>query len=429
MLIQKQQKLIRLTLACLLVFGLANCGQSNSDRHTEVQLEESHGPAITGAEAVDKVSDVEPDPSLPPLPVEITGKIERLPSNYPETWIMVDESSFFSMFGGKVIIMDAAEERHPKRIKGFVSKNLLGNFAQSKTRGEFYIIETFHARGSRGPLTDVLVIYDKATLEIRKEIFWPEPKRLTALPERYAMSLSKDERHLYVFNFSPAASFTVVDLDTQEIVSEVGTPGCVLTYPASDRSVLSLCSNGGMLSTVLDEDGQLESQVRMSPFFDTDDTAIFERPVIIGDIAYFPSFHGLVHEIDISGDEAKYLGSWSLVTEQEKENNWRPSGLVLNDYDDHGLMYTIFQADGHEGSQTHGGTQVWVFDVKTKQRIRVIDTPNWAISIAVTRGENPLLIVTNGELNLDVFNAKSGELIQTLADFGNSTPLLVNKGY
>lgn len=421
--------LIFVGVASFFLASCANLGTSTGVDSYDLSTAEQHGPAITGAEATELEPVIEPDPSLPPLPIEKTGKIETLPSSYPESWILVDEASFASMFGGKVIIMDAAEERHAKRIKGLVTKNLLGNLAQAKTRGEFYVMETFHARGSRGELTDVLVIYDKSTLEIKREIFWPEHKRLTALPERYAMALSEDERYLYVSNFSPASSFTVVDLDKQEIVSEVGTPGCVLTYPSANRGVSSLCSNGGMLSSVLTDEGQLASQVRMAPFFDTDDSPIFEHPAIIDGIAYFPSFLGLVHEIDMRADEAKYLGHWSLVSEQEKADNRRPSGLVLNDFDDQGLMYTIFQSDGHEGSQTHGGTEVWVFDVEKKQRVSVIDTPNWAISIAVTRGENPLLIVTNGELNLDVFNAKDGSLLQTLADFGQTTPLLVNKGY
>ena len=411
------------TMHCSLAYAAESGLGEEGDKQTV------YGPAITGAEAKQRAVDQVPRSTLPPLPIETTGKIESLPSRYPETWIMVDEVNFPSMFAGKVIIMDAAEKRHAKRIKGLVSKNLVGNLGQSKTRGEFYVMETFHARGSRGPLTDVLVIYDKATLKIRKEIFWPERKRLTALPERYAMALSGDERYLYVSNFSPAASFTVVDLDKQEIVSEVATPGCVLTYPAGNRGIASICSNGGMLSSILSDSGELNAQIRMPPFFDTDDTPVFERPVIIQGIAYFPSFHGLVHEVDMRTSEAKYLGNWSLVSEQEKRENWRPSGLVLNDYDDQGLMYTIFQADGHEGSQTHGGTQVWVFDVTSRKRVRVIDTPGWAISIAVTRGENPLLIVTNGELNLDVFNATDGKHLQTLSDFGNATPLLVNKGY
>jgi methylamine dehydrogenase heavy chain len=39
------------------------------------------------------------------------------------------------------------------------------------------------------------------------------------------------------------------------------------------------------------------------------------------------------------------------------------------------------------------------------------------------------LVVTNGELSLDVFNANDGSLVQTVADFGSVTPLLVHKSY
>lgn len=389
----------------------------------------AQGPAITGADAPHKTAAPAINDQLPPLPIEETGHVAVLPKSYPASWVMVNEASFFNMFGGKVIVLDIAETQPAKRIKGMMDKNLLGNFGQSKTRGELYIMESFHERGSRGPKTDVLTIYDKTTLTIKKEIVWPQANRLMALPERYAVSLSDDEKYLFVSNFSPAASFTVVNLDSHTIVEEISTPGCVLTYPVGDRGVASLCSNGGMLSTGLNDDGTLKSQQRLSPFFDTVESAIFEHPVYYQGKAYFPSFHGLLHSFDMSGDTAKYLGSWDMVTEEEKQQNWRPSGLILNDVDDNGLMYTIFQPDGHEGSQTHGGTQVWVFDLNTQKRVRIIDVPSWAVSIAVTRGNNPLLVVTNGEMNLDIFNTQTGKLIQTVADFGNITPLGVDKSY
>ena len=391
----------------------------------------SNGPEITGADAAhpDEKPVVKANGELPPLPIEETGRVATLPESYPETWVMIDEASFFSMFGGKVIVLDVAETKQPKRIKGLVPKNLLGNFAQSKTRGEFYVLETFHSRGGRGPREDVLAIYDKKTLSITKEIDWPKPNRMQALPERYAMALSGDEKLLYAANFDPAASFNVIDLDSREIVAEIATPGCVMTFPAGNRGIASLCSNGSILSTTLNADGTLAKQTRSEPFFDTDTTPIFEHAVYIDGVAYFPSFKGLLHSFDMKGDEPKYLGAWDMLSEEDKKGNWRPSGLGLNDFDDNGLMYTIFQPDGHEGSQTHGGTQVWVYDVAKKERVRVIDTPGWAISIAVTRGDDPLLVVTNGELALDVFNAKDGNLIQTVSDFGNVTPLLVHKSY
>ena len=367
--------------------------------------------------------------NLPELPIEEIGRVETLPESFPESWMFIDEENFMSMFGGKIILLDVAETKHAKRIKGIADKNLLGNFIQSRKRSEFYIMETFHARGARGPRTDVLTIYDKTTMSTFKELVWEDTNRLIALPERYSMALSKDEKFLYVANFNPATSFTVVDLDTHEIVETIATPGCVLVYPTGLHSITSLCSNGGLLTTDLDNDGRKKSQHRIKPFFDTDKTPIFERPAIIGGLAYFPSFTGELHVIDLNNEVASYVEKWSLVSEQERKSHWRPGGLALNDKDEQGLFYIIMNPDGHDGSQTQGGTQVWVFDVKNKKRLRTIDTPNWAVSMAVSRGKNPLLVITNGEMNLDIFDTNDGHLIQTISDFGNVTPLLVHKAY
>ncbi|MPY22361.1 methylamine dehydrogenase [Shewanella psychropiezotolerans] len=368
------------------------------------------------------------NPKLPPLPIEETGNVMILPDVFPETWMFVDETSFTNMFGGKMILLDVAETRHSKRIKGTADKNLMGNFIQAKTRPEFYIMESFHTRGARGPLTDVLTIYNKTTMAVIKELVWKD-RRLQALPRRNAMALSADEKFLYVANFSPAGSFTVVELNSKKIIETIETPGCVLTFSTGIRSISSLCSNGGMLTTVIDEKGHLKSRHRLKPFFDTDKSPIFERPAIIDGIAYFPSFDGLLHELNLSGKVAKHITSWSLLNEQERKQNWRPGGLALNDSDEQGLMYIIMHSDGHDGTQTQGGSQVWIFDVRAKKRIKVIDIPNWAVSIALTRGIKPLLVVTNGELNLDIYNPESGELIQTLKDFGNISPLVIHKAY
>lgn len=326
-------------------------------------------------------------------------------------------------------MLDAAETRHAKRIKGAADKNLIGSFVAAKTRPEFYIMESFHERGARGRRTDVLTIYNKTSMAVIKELVWKDTLKLTALPERYAMSLSKDERFLFVANFNPGASFTVVDLDSYEIIEVIGTPGCLLTYPTGSNSVTSICSNGGLLTTVVDAQGHKQSQHRIAPFFDTDITPIFERPAIIDGIAYYPGFYGDLYAVDLSGDVARYIELWSLVSDAERAANWRPGGLALIDRDEQGLLYVIMHPDGKDGTQQHGGPQVWVFDVKKKQRIRTIDVPNWAVSISVTRGKDPLLVVTNGEMNLDVFNATDGSFVHTISDFGNVTPLLINKAY
>ena len=368
---------------------------------------------------------------LPPLPIEPIGQVATLAADFPESWMYVDEISFANMFGGKIILMDVAETRPAKRIKAMADKALIGNFTQARSRNEFYIMETFHERGARGKRTDVLAIYDKTTFNIVKELIWDETGtvRVQALPERYSMTLTADERFLLVSNFSPAASFTVVDLDTREIVTTIGTPGCVLTYPTGKNGVSSLCNNGGLLSTVLDNNGYMQAQYQIAPFFDTDKTPIYERPAIVDGIAYFPSFAGLVHAIDLRGDVAAHLETWSLVSAQERRQNWRPSGLALIDTDEQGLVYLLMNPGGHDGSQTHGSEHVWVFDMVAKQRLRAIDLPNFGISLALSRGARPKLVVTNGDMNLDVLDARSGAFMQTISDFGNTTPLLLNKAY
>lgn len=368
---------------------------------------------------------------LPPLPIEPIGRVATLAADFPESWMYVDEISFANMFGGKIILMDVAETRPAKRIKAMADKALIGNFTQARSRNEFYIMETFHERGARGKRTDVLAIYDKTTFNIVKELLWDETGtvRVQALPERYSMTLTADERFLLVSNFSPAASFTVVDLDTREIVTTIGTPGCVLTYPTGKNGVSSLCNNGGLLSTVLDNNGYMQAQYQIAPFFDTDKTPIYERPAIVDGIAYFPSFAGLVHAIDLRGDVAAHLETWSLVSAQERRQNWRPSGLALIDTDEQGLVYLLMNPGGHDGSQTHGSEHVWVFDMAAKQRLRAIDLPSFGISLALSRGARPKLVVTNADMNLDVLDARSGAFMQTISDFGNTTPLLLNKAY
>ena len=55
--------------------------------------------------------------------------------------------------------------------------------------------------------------------------------------------------------------------------------------------------------------------------------------------------------------------------------------------------------------------------------------PNLAVSIAIGRGTDPMLVVTNGDLALDIINARTGKLIQTVSQFGAVTPLLIHKAY
>ena len=193
--------------------------------------------AMLAASGVARAEDKLP----PPLPIEPTGIVETLPARYPERWFLVHDASFFAMSDGKVYVIDAAAEGLGEQVKGTFNMALMGNMFQSAERSEFYAMETFHERGTRGKRTDVLTIWDQSTLSPKGEVVWPKPIRFMGMPQHYAMLTLNDNRWLAVANFSPATSVTLVDLDKQEIISEIPTPGCVFTYIGNALKIYVCC--------------------------------------------------------------------------------------------------------------------------------------------------------------------------------------------
>ena len=238
---------------------------------------------------------------LPALKPEIPGSVNVLPARYPGHWVLVHDATFFHMLEGRMILIDPRATTLAAQYKGMFNISFMGNFAQASTRPEMYATEIFYSRGNRGQRTDVLTIIDKATLKPVGEVVLPGDKSFRGMPERYALTLIDNEKFLLVFNLNPATSVTVIDIARRVIVSEVDIPGCSLVFPTGRRGFSSICANGGVLSTQLDADGKLASQQRLDPFFSVADAPIFERPAIIGGIAYFPDFLGDIHPLDLNG--------------------------------------------------------------------------------------------------------------------------------
>mgnify|MGYP002713303907 CR=1 FL=1 len=143
---------------------------------------------------------------------EELGRVERLPSVYPDHWVIAHDGAFFHMLEARMNVLDADAETGPQQFKGTVNNSLNGLFAQSAVRSEMYIGETFYSRGQRGERTDVVTIYDKATLSPVGEVVLPGGKRYQGLPEKYGMQLIDEDRLLLVFNLAPATSVTVIDV-------------------------------------------------------------------------------------------------------------------------------------------------------------------------------------------------------------------------
>lgn len=367
------------------------------------------------------------DDRPPPLPLEPIGVVETLPAEYPASWFLVHDAAFFHMSDGKVYVLDTEQESVAEQVKGTFNVSLMGNIRQSARRGEIYATETFHTRGTRGERLDVLTIWDQETLAPAGEVILPGAKRFMGMPERYALLLIDDDRWLAVANFSPAASVTLIDLERREIINEIATPGCSLAYPTGKRGFSSLCADGRFLSTELAVDGSVVQQLRTDAFFDSDDSPIFERPAIIGETAYFPSFDGLVYPVDLSGKVASPGAPWHLVPEAERTEKWAPGGIGIIDWDQQGRFYVLMHADAKDGSHNSGGSEVWVYDGPKQERVLRIPLREWGLSLAVSRGSEPRLLVTNPvDMSLELYDGQSGEFIRTITGFGQETPLMLH---
>ena len=365
--------------------------------------------------------------ALAELPNDELGQVQTLPLPYPDDWVIVHDAAFDHMSLGRFIVLDTNGGELKDYFKGTFNGGFIAAFTQALNKPELYVLEHYYDRGTRGNRTDVLTIYDKSTLLPIDEIILDDPKlkRAEILVSKFIISLIDDEKFLLFFSFTPGTFVTVVDLEQRKVVNGVQLPTCAGIYPTGQRGFSSLCGNGSMVSFQLDENGQVTEQNQSEPFFDVDEDALFERPAIIDGTGYFPSYQGQVQEIDLTGAVATLGEQWSLLNEEDQAQNWRPGGAWLAATDSAGRLYVLMHPDGGEGSHDDPGTEIWVFDTATKTRVQRIALALPAIAFDITMGDAPRIVTTNIEMNLEVYDARSGAQLNTIADFYHNWPLLV----
>ncbi len=356
---------------------------------------------------------------------EPLGNVLTLPTPYPSHWILALDSSFFHMMEGQVVVLDPLAETVSEQYKGMYTASFMAATARSRKRNEHYVAETFYSRHGRGgERTDLIAIYDPSTLSVIAEVGIP-PKRLGGIPKRIAMQLTNDENFALVYNFTPAQSVSVVDLEKRTFAGEIDIPGCAFVIATGDRGFTSICANGALLTVRLNKDGSVRETKRSEPVISVDDDPVFEAYGQVGETGYFPTFTGNVLPIKLSGKVAEPQASWSLVSDEERSAGWRPGGGIPVIADATGELYVLMHPDGKDGTHKNGGGEVWVYNVKSKQRVRKIELKNWGISLAMTGGEGrQIMTVVNADLGVDVYDAKSGSYLNSIAA-SMSTPFLI----
>ena len=348
---------------------------------------------------------------------ETIGAVRSLSGSDSNNWLVVNDAAFFHMLEGRVFLIDPFAPTPAKQVQGMMSASFLASYTRSDTRNEHYVIESFFSRGNRGgERSDWVTIYDADTLDVRAEIAIP-PKRVSGMPKTTAVHLLDGEQFLLVYNFTPAQSVSVVDVANRRFVGEIATAGCGFIVASDGLRFASLCSDGAVLVNELDENGASSDAVRIEEFVDAEDDPVFETSVAIGERTYFVTFAGDVQVLRAVRTGFRAERGFSLLTDDDREANWRPGGMSMVSVDDQGAMYVLMHPDGADGTHKNGGSEVWKFEAKRNrwQRTQRIELKTWGLSIAnAGSGENRYLAVTNAEMGVDIYDA-GGTYAHTLS--------------
>ena len=397
----------------LVLLLLAGCS-------AEPPPEEPASPSSASAPASAE-NDAYVDASKEPLSKDIFGKVATIPETPHPHWVWIYDMAASSMPDGRAYLYDGDTARLLGMLNtgySFNALNIPGHYR------EVYSAETYYARTTRGERTDVVSIYDPSKPSFVADVEIP-PKRASTIPRLADSALTDDDRFMAVFNLTPAASLSIVDVEQRRFAGEVMTPGCAMAYGAGDRRFFALCSDGSLLLLNLTDEGAQASAQRSEPFFNALEDPILETGVRHGDTWYFLSVLGKVHPVEFSADGPVFSDTWWYLDEKDRAANWRIGGMQAVTLHKATQRLYILMHQGDFYSYEDPGPEIWVYDLETRARVEKFSTRQQSISIAVSQDNSPLLYTITEDLSsLDIYDASSGEYLRSAGELG-ITPFLI----
>jgi methylamine dehydrogenase heavy chain len=348
------------------------------------------------------------------------GGVERLPASPKPHWVWINDASLNAMPDGRALLIDGDDGR----ALGFLNTGYsFSSLTIPKGGRTLYSAETYYSRTTRGTRTDVVSFYDPATLSPLGEVTLPT-KRASTIPRLSDAALTDDDRFMAVFNLTPAASLSIVDVRARKLSGSIDIPGCSMAYAGGARRILSLCADGSVMTSDLDERGKMTGRSAVSGFFTLADP-IIETGARFHDGWLFISFAGMVHPLQAGAAGVAILPRWNLLGEREREGHWLPGGTQpVAVHTARAELYVLMHQSASSNFKMPG-TEVWVYDIATHARLRRIPLGGAARSIQVSQDAEPLLFALSAESSLLVIlDAQSGTPLRSVTEIG-STPMLL----
>jgi methylamine dehydrogenase heavy chain len=312
-----------------------------------------------------------------------------------ESWFLVKTNAGSYIFDGE-----------SGEMQGLISHNWYTPAVVTNLgRKEAYLVESWYSRGVRGTREDVLTVVDMTDLTTKAEIDIPD--KTATLNFRNHIALLGDQRHVVVFNMTPAQSLSIVDVVDEAFVGEISTPGCAIIMPTGESGFMMMCGDGTLQYIEIGPDGQEVDRERSKPFFNVDEDPVFDKPMKTRDGWAMVSFAGLEYEVVNQAGRMAISKPWSLLTDEDREDNWRPGGdqpfAISRELN---LMYVLMH-QGEADTHHEPGTEIWVFDLERRKRVGRLPLGGegtTASHILSSRESQPKLYVFDSRRNLQIYD-------------------------
>jgi len=294
------------------------------------------------------------------------------------------------------------------------------------SRREAYLVDSYYSRGVGGDRTDVLTVVDMTDLTTKAEI--ELPPKAAALRFRQHIGLLGDERHVVVFNMTPAMSVSVVDVVDRRFIGEISTAGCAIVMPVEQRGFLMICGDGTLQLIRLGADGRETERLRSRPFFEVEKDPVFDRVAYDGSGWILVSYDGRVWQVGVDAKGITIGEPWSLLNDEDKagggDEQWRPGGeQPFTMHRESRLLYALMHK-GKVDTPDAEGTELWVFDITRRKRVARLVLPVETTHVLASQETRPRLYLCDKDGKLHVYDGYRLKLLRTIEEPGASGGLL-----
>ena len=301
------------------------------------------------------------------------------------------------------------------KMVGLVSTGRWSDLALDPKRRFIYVSESIWTKVNRGTRQDMISVYDSVNMALVTEI--PLPGRLIIGTMKNNFVISDDGKTGFVYDFSPASSVIVVDLEKRKVGQVVELPGCASLVPVTGIGFSALCSDGTIATVTV---GPKTSTVSHSqPFFKAAEDGVFDfftYDRTKGEIVTL-TYTGLIRTVKLGA--APTIGdAWSIQAAagvrpgdtRPLDINWFPGGRAATTlHRATGMLYVLMHR-GEYWTQKADGEEIWVVNMATRKVVKRVPLKKPIGNIEVTQDAKPLIFLSGDGGVVQVMDAATYEI-------------------